>query len=253
MTNKLSRDFWAISNAQALGSELATDPARADLNAEEIKQITALLPSLEGKQVLELGGGIGRFTGLIAAAAKQVTVLDISPEALEQNRQKNLSRSNITYCITDITQHDLPKENYDVVFSNWLLMYFDDADTLSLIKRVKQCLRPNGIAFFRESCRYNYKAIPAWRYPFSAEVLKAFIPGKHRSIYNVWRLKYSSLGQLLTVILGAFKSVHYRESSEYERLFRSAFSQVQSGFIEVYMKKYKNNQQRYWLLTKEGH
>ncbi len=40
-------------------------------------QVLSLLPDYEGKSVLELGAGIGRFTGELAQKAGQLVALDL--------------------------------------------------------------------------------------------------------------------------------------------------------------------------------
>eukprot|EP00878_Enallax_costatus_P026825 GHUV01028827.1.p1 GENE.GHUV01028827.1~~GHUV01028827.1.p1 ORF type:complete len:438 (+),score=126.26 GHUV01028827.1:78-1391(+) len=42
--------------------------------------------------------------------------------------------------------------SYDVVFSNWLLMYLSDAEVKTLAAKILSWLSPGGILFFRESC-----------------------------------------------------------------------------------------------------
>jgi phosphoethanolamine N-methyltransferase len=43
-----------------------------------------LLPSFEGKSVLELGAGIGRFTGELAKTAGNVLALDFIESAIKK-------------------------------------------------------------------------------------------------------------------------------------------------------------------------
>lgn len=42
--------------------------------------------------------------------------------------------------------------SYDLVFSNWLLMYLEEHEVQELFCKVLQWLRPGGYFFFRESC-----------------------------------------------------------------------------------------------------
>lgn len=44
------------------------------------------LGSIEGKRVLELGAGIGRFTGEIAKTAASVVACDFMDVSIEENR-----------------------------------------------------------------------------------------------------------------------------------------------------------------------
>jgi SAM-dependent methyltransferase len=47
-------------------------------------QVLSLLPSYEGKSVLELGAGIGRFTGELAKTAGNVLALDFIENAIKK-------------------------------------------------------------------------------------------------------------------------------------------------------------------------
>lgn len=47
-------------------------------------QVLAMLPAYEGKSVLELGAGIGRFTGELAQNAGQVIALDFIENVIKK-------------------------------------------------------------------------------------------------------------------------------------------------------------------------
>lgn len=49
-------------------------------------QVLSLLPHYEGKSVLELGAGIGRFTGELAQKAGNVIALDFIENAIKKVR-----------------------------------------------------------------------------------------------------------------------------------------------------------------------
>lgn len=53
-------------------------------------QVLGLLGSVAGKRVLELGAGIGRFTGeLCKAGAAHVIALDFMAASIEENKRIN--------------------------------------------------------------------------------------------------------------------------------------------------------------------
>lgn len=54
--------------------------------------------------------------------------------------------------VADAAVMQLPAASYDVIFSNWLLMYLADAEVQSLASRMLTWLRDDGVVFFRESC-----------------------------------------------------------------------------------------------------
>jgi phosphoethanolamine N-methyltransferase len=48
--------------------------------------VLGTLGCIKGKRVLELGAGIGRFTGEIAKTAKSVTACDFMEVSIDENR-----------------------------------------------------------------------------------------------------------------------------------------------------------------------
>lgn len=45
--------------------------------------------------------------------------------------------------------------SFDIVFSNWLFMYFSDEETEALLQKSLSWLSPGGTLFFRESCFHS--------------------------------------------------------------------------------------------------
>ena len=48
-----------------------------------------MLGSVEEKNIVELGAGIGRFTGALAATARSVTAVDFMDHLIEANKKIN--------------------------------------------------------------------------------------------------------------------------------------------------------------------
>ncbi|XP_037519867.1 uncharacterized protein LOC119396650 [Rhipicephalus sanguineus] len=127
--------------------------ARAQLlNVEESAEILSHLPDISGKDVLELGAGIGRFTSKLAAQARHVTAVDFIPAYVESNRRRNGHLDNVTFLQCDVMKLDRPAESVDVVFSNWLYMYLSDEECMQLLQKEVCWLRDGGLLFLRESC-----------------------------------------------------------------------------------------------------
>lgn len=51
-----------------------------------------MLGCVEGARVVELGAGIGRFTGELAAVARSVLAVDFMKNLIEENRRANAGR-----------------------------------------------------------------------------------------------------------------------------------------------------------------
>ncbi|KAF8398992.1 hypothetical protein HHK36_014857 [Tetracentron sinense] len=120
----------------------------------ESPQVLSLLPPFKGKSVLELGAGIGRFTGELAREAGQVLALDFIESVIKKNESTNGHFKNVKFMCADVTSPDLKisPESVDLIFSNWLLMYLSDKEVKNLAERMVKWLKVGGFIFFRESC-----------------------------------------------------------------------------------------------------
>jgi len=119
---------------------------------EEIAEIMSILPDLQGKHVLELGSGTGRFTQVLSRSAKQVTAVDFIQEFSDKNTAANKA-DHVTFKCCDITNGlEIQEHSVDLVFCNWLLMYLNDDEVRELLQRALTWLKPDGKLFFRESC-----------------------------------------------------------------------------------------------------
>lgn len=111
-----------------------------------------LLGPTDGLRVVELGAGIGRFTGELAKSAKSVVALDFMQNLIDENEATHGHLGNITFRCGDATELRLPEQSADIVFSNWLLMYLSDAEVQGLANNMLTWLDEDGVVFFRESC-----------------------------------------------------------------------------------------------------
>ncbi|PKI52842.1 hypothetical protein CRG98_026790 [Punica granatum] len=101
-----------------------------DLDKEELPEVLSLLPDYEGKSVLELGEGIGRFTGELTQKAGQLVALDLINGVNRKNEAIDRCYKNAKFLRAGVTSPDLPitEESMDLIFSNWLLMYLSDEE-----------------------------------------------------------------------------------------------------------------------------
>ncbi|KAJ7975230.1 Phosphoethanolamine N-methyltransferase [Quillaja saponaria] len=130
------------------------DSKASDLDKEERPEVLSLLPPYERKSVLELGAGIGRFTGELAQKAGQVVALDFIESAVKKNESINGHYKNVKFMCADVTSPELQfsEGSFDLIFSNWLLIYLSDKEVESLAERMVKWLKVGGHIFFRESC-----------------------------------------------------------------------------------------------------
>ncbi|KAJ4713529.1 putative Phosphoethanolamine n-methyltransferase [Melia azedarach] len=78
---EFQKNYWMDHYANLTVEEAS------DLDKEERAEDLSLLPSYEGKTVLEFGAGIGRFTGELALKASQVIALDVIESVIKKSRK----------------------------------------------------------------------------------------------------------------------------------------------------------------------
>ncbi|KAK4029973.1 phosphoethanolamine N-methyltransferase [Daphnia magna] len=124
-----------------------------ELDRMEKEEILSYLPPIKGRSVLELGSGIGRFTDHLAEHAKHLTTVDFMADYVEKNRQRNGHHAHVDFLRADVTELQLPADKkFDVIFSNWLLMYLSDDEIKVLTRNMLTWLKDGGYLFVRESC-----------------------------------------------------------------------------------------------------
>jgi len=142
--------YWASKSSHITSMLLKKNAAVID--ALEKPEILQLLPSFEGKSVLDLGAGIGRFTTEFAKLAKKVAAVDLCPHFIETNQEANGSHKNIEWICADALDVRFAPEQFDLVFTNCLLMYLTEKEVQVLAENIRLWLKPKGVFFFIESC-----------------------------------------------------------------------------------------------------
>jgi len=142
--------YWSSYKPTLQSMMLDSEAER--LTIEEREEILSYLPHFVNKKVLELGAGIGRYTGYLAGKAESVTAVDFIQEFVNKNAEINGHFGNIEFVQSDVTQLILPSQSYDVIFTNWLLMYLDDDEVVTLVSKMLDWLKDDGYLFVRESC-----------------------------------------------------------------------------------------------------
>ncbi|XP_043113002.1 phosphoethanolamine N-methyltransferase 3-like isoform X1 [Puntigrus tetrazona] len=216
-------EFWKEHSKSATVEEMMLDSNAQELTQHELPEILSLLPPLAGSDVLELGAGIGRFTRHLIGKARHVTAVDFMEKFVEKNRKDNSHLGHAEFIQADVTKLDFPKHSFDVVFSNWLLMYLSDQELKSLAEKFLTWLRPGGYLFFRESCFHQ-----------SGDCKRDFNPTHYRSpaYYN----------HLMTSLL-------LDESDQTEKKCYG-FDMVLNKTVQTYVKMKNNQNQLCWLIQK---
>ncbi|RWR94985.1 phosphoethanolamine N-methyltransferase 1-like protein [Cinnamomum micranthum f. kanehirae] len=150
----VQKSYWMEQSVDLTVQSMMLDSRASDLDREERPEILSLLPPLHGKSVLELGAGIGRFTGELAKDAGQVIAVDFIDSVIKKNESANGHFKNVSFMCADVTSPNMQiqPESVDLIFSNWLLMYLSDKEVENLVERMMKWLKVDGFIFFRESC-----------------------------------------------------------------------------------------------------
>ncbi|RZC14167.1 Phosphoethanolamine N-methyltransferase isoform C [Glycine soja] len=152
----IQKSYWLQHSADLSVEAMMLDSKAAHLDKEERPEVLSLLPPFEGKSVIELGAGIGRFTGELALKAGQLLAVDFIDTAIKKNETINGHHNHVKFLCADVTSpnmsNNVSEGSVDVVFSNWLLMYLSDIEVEKLAERMVRWLKDGGYIFFRESC-----------------------------------------------------------------------------------------------------
>jgi phosphoethanolamine N-methyltransferase len=144
--------YWTEHSKETTVEAMMLDSQAKLIDLEERPEILRMLGSIEGKVTLELGAGIGRFTGPLAQQAKHLIALDFMPHLIEENQRQHADMGNIDFRAGDALELVLKQGSMDVVFSNWLMMYLGDKEVTKLATDALSWLNEGGIFFYRESC-----------------------------------------------------------------------------------------------------
>ncbi|MBD0325777.1 MAG: class I SAM-dependent methyltransferase [Pyrinomonadaceae bacterium] len=99
------------------------------------------------ENALEIGCGIGEFTRLLAARARRVVAVDLSPQMIRLARQQSSAYSNIEYVQGDAMRLSLPAGSYDCIVSLATLHHLEQERALL---KMKEMLKPNGVLIIQD-------------------------------------------------------------------------------------------------------
>jgi phosphoethanolamine N-methyltransferase len=224
LTREQMKSYWAEHSSSTTIETMMLDTNAKTLHELEIPEILEKAPAMEGKDVLELAAGIGRYTGIIGQTAKSVTAVEFIEDFHNANAKANGHLGNITFLCQDVVHMEAEPNSFDIIFSNWIFMYLSDEEVKAFAQKAVKWLRPGGKLFFRESC-----------FRQSGDIKRGVNPTnyRHPSFY-----------------VSAFGSVVSEEDAG-----AGFFNLDSSSSVSVYRKIKKNNGQvcfNYTKVVKEG-
>src|SRR5262245_51015264 len=116
-------------------------------------EVENFVGDLNGKTVLELGCGRGRYAVLMARCGALVTATDISPGSIEHTRRRaELNGLTLNTVVTSAEELPFPDKSFDMAFGTSVLHHLEVDSAGPELTRV---IRPDGKAFFREPMGMN--------------------------------------------------------------------------------------------------
>ena len=110
--------------------------------------------SMKGKQILDIGCGVGATSIYFAKKGAKVTGIDISPGMIK--KAFALARIHnakiLIFKTADAENLDYPDNNFDIIMGKAILHHINIAKA---VKETHRVLRPGGLALFSEPFAYN--------------------------------------------------------------------------------------------------
>lgn len=144
---------------------------------------TEALPHLNG-DVLDAGCGLGNLALAAAERGCRVLALDASACAIDRLRAAAATRSlPLRAEVADLRDHVPPPQAFDAVVSIGLLSYFDCAIAQRQLVRLRDAVRPGGIAAVNVLIEGT-----TWRAAFGDDPYCLFAADALRRMFDGWTL-----------------------------------------------------------------
>ncbi len=109
-----------------------------------------------GTSVLDLGSGVGVWTEYFAQRFAKVVAVEGSPGLCQALRERCSGYPNVTIHNCDVLSFEPngevgPNDGFGLVFLGGLLMYLNDRDVRTLLRKLIPHLAPNAVVLCRES------------------------------------------------------------------------------------------------------
>lgn len=103
-----------------------------------------LVGNVQGKNILDIGCGDGRYSEVFAQNGASVIATDFSPLQIEIAQNKH-AHQNVRYSVGDISAADAKPASMDVVFANMVAPSTGSVEKLDeLFLRARQMVKPDG-------------------------------------------------------------------------------------------------------------
>jgi SAM-dependent methyltransferase len=139
------------------------------IDRREKRAVLEAIGPVDGKDVLEIACGTGRFTVMLAERGADIVGLDISAEMLQQGREKAQAAGvadHLEFMRGDAARLPFPDDHFDAVMA---MRFFHLADTpasfLAEMRRVSK-----DLVFFDTFNRFSTRSIYNWALPMGSRL-----------------------------------------------------------------------------------
>ncbi len=112
---------------------------------EVTRRLLQLAGPIRGKDVLDVGSGIGEpaISAAAAAGGGRVVGVDLSPAMVELARAAGAPHDNLSFHLGDLESMEFADASFDVAVSRWTLPFA--ADHAEMLCAIRRLLRPDGV------------------------------------------------------------------------------------------------------------
>lgn len=151
MSNYWNDEYWKKNLANHKNEKLDfLNDIWLDKYSDEFKKVTI-------GDALDLGCGLGQYTKYLLDKGFTTTSADISKDVLEKVQENYPETKTI---VLDMSK-PLPfeEEQFDLVFANLSIHYFDEETTIKLLKEIRRILKDGGYFIGSVNSSKTYKFI----------------------------------------------------------------------------------------------
>jgi ubiquinone/menaquinone biosynthesis C-methylase UbiE len=184
------------------------------IDEREKRAVLDALDPVEGRDVLEIACGTGRFTVMLAGRGADVVGLDISEAMLRQGRAKARTAQlpgTLEFLRGDAGRLPFPDDHFDTVFA---MRFFHLADTpASFLKEMGRVSRDQ--VFFDTFKRFSTRSVYNWALPMGSRLysgrevdrLLNDVGLELREADHDWVFPYGFYRKIPDSVASAFRSV----------------------------------------------
>jgi ubiquinone/menaquinone biosynthesis C-methylase UbiE len=150
------------------GERFLPDRMSGDIELEHHHRYLLASELTADRDVLDIACGEGYGSAMMAARARRVTGVDVSPEAVE-HAQRRYAADNLGFVCGSCAAIPLPDRSVDVVVSFETIEHHTEHERM--MAEVRRVLRPEGLLVISSPDKAEYSDKPGYQNPFHVKEL----------------------------------------------------------------------------------